>query len=356
MLMNHSRELAERQRILAENHERLAGRKRELEERKQKLAEYQNELAELEQAYQRGNFQLFVVCGQEESVSTMLIKEFCGWKRRIFFRASGKDSTTLLNFTETLARHYEKMITKTFAGWDIAFKYIADNEQSKNRMTQRLVLVLHEFPDPVKRDEQFMSMFKNAIEQHLSRTKIFVILSCSDAEFVQKYFLDDNALLHDDMSGCIKVENLNENISLDDASAEELTEEAVRTAKGISNARSKIEKFSADDVILREGETNDTIYKIIKGSAVCWFKYETDNEYLLASLSDGECFGEYSVLTREPGIYTAVAFTDMLVMKITKDDLVSFIEANAKNAVEIMSNMARMMNVLTMNIDMILNE
>ena len=40
MLMNHSRELAERQRILAENHERLAGRKRELEERKQKLAEY----------------------------------------------------------------------------------------------------------------------------------------------------------------------------------------------------------------------------------------------------------------------------------------------------------------------------
>ena len=118
----------------------------------------------------------------------------------------------------------------------------------------------------------------------------------------------------------------------------------------------KIEKISADDVILREGETNTAIYKIITGSAVCWFKYGTDDEYVLASMADGECFGEYSVLTGEPSVYTVVAFSDMLVMKITKEDLITFVEMNAKNAIDIMSNTAKMMNVMAMNIEMLRSE
>ena len=350
--MGQQKILAERQRLQAERQRELAGRKKELEERRKMLAGYQDELGELEQAYQRGSFQLFVVCGHEESVSTILIKEFCNWKRRIFFRASGKDTETLTSFVETVLKHYEKPRTEQFTVWDKAFKYIADNEQSKSRTAQRLVLVLHEFPDPVRRDDQFMRMFKNAIEQYLSQTKIFLIISTSDTEFVKKYFLDENALLHENMNGCIHIETA----ALDDDEAEKLADEAARTAKGISDARAKIQKISADEVILREGETNDAIYKIITGSAVCWFKYGTDDEYVLGSMSDGECFGEYSVLTGEPSIYTVVAFTDMLVMKITRDDLVSFVEMNAKNAIDIMGNTAKMLNVMAMNIDMIRSE
>ena len=49
------------------------------------------------------------------------------------------------------------------------------------------------------------------------------------------------------MSGCIRLEDL----TLDDAEAEKLADEAAKTAKGITNARAKIQKISADEIILR---------------------------------------------------------------------------------------------------------
>ncbi|MBQ3401835.1 MAG: cyclic nucleotide-binding domain-containing protein [Synergistaceae bacterium] len=316
------------------------------------LEELKDELAELEQSYSQGVFQLFVICGTEEAWKTMLIKEFSGWKRRITLNASVKGTSALQSFAEAVQRHYDKPPARPLNTWDGIFTYIADNERQKSRTGQRLVLVLNDFPEPSDRNEKFMRMFQNAIDQHLSQTKIFVIVSSSDMEFAEKYFLDENAPLHRNMNGSIRLEHM----ALDDAATQRIAEEAARTAKGISNARAKIQKVSADEVILREGETNGEIYKIITGCAVCWFKYGTENEYVLASMSDGECFGEYSVLTGNPSIYTVVAFTDMLVMKITRDDLAAFIEADAKNATEIMGNMARMMSVMAMNIDMVLNE
>lgn len=98
------------------------------------------------------------------------------------------------------------------------------------------------------------------------------------------------------------------------------------------------------------------MYKIISGKALCYFRHDTDNEYLLGSLNEGSCFGEYSVLTGKPGIYTVTAFTDMLIMKITKEDFDTFISINPKNAVDIMHNMAKMLNVMALNTGLILNK
>ena len=117
-------------------------------------------MAKLEQAYQQDGFQLFVVYGPEDSGKEMLLQEFYGWKRRIFFKASGKDTTSLLNFAERVLNRYENPRIKPLTSWESIFKYIADNEKNI-RMSERLVLVLHEFPDPVRRDDKFMSMFKD---------------------------------------------------------------------------------------------------------------------------------------------------------------------------------------------------
>lgn len=351
MFIQQQKGISEQQKDLAKRKEELAKRKAELAERKKELAKYQNELNELEQAYQRqNNFQLFVVCGPEGSGKTMMIKEFCGWKRRIFFNTPNY-TDILKSFSESVLLHYDKVQTEHFNSWDKAFMYIADNEQRRSRIDKRLVLVLHEFPDLVNRNDKFMEMLENAIAQYLSKTKIFMIVSCSDTEFMQKYFIDENAPLHKYVSDCIRLEH----VGLDEATAQKIADEAARNAKGITNARMKIQKISADEVILREGETNNEIYKIITGSAVCWLNYGTENEHVLASMADGECFGEYSVLTGKPSIYTVVAFSDMLVMKITKDDLATFVEMNANNAIEIMKSMTRIIDVLAMNIDMMLN-
>ncbi len=55
-------------------------------------------------------------------------------------------------------------------------------------------------------------------------------------------------------------------------------------------------------------------------------------------------------------MYTVVAFTDVLVLRIGQQDFGNFIEMNAANAVEIMKNMANMINVLKTNIDMLREE
>ena len=200
MFIEEQKKLIERQKELAERKKELAKREAEhqkgLIERKKIIAQSQEELAGLERAYQQGNFQLFVVYGPEGSGKTMLLQEFCDLKRRIFFKTSGKDATTLQNFIERVLFHYDKPQVKFLTDWGSVFKYIADNEGSKNKMDKRLVLVLNEFPDPIRRNDQFMKMLKDSIDNYLSQTEIFLIIINSDIEFVQKYFLDENAILH----------------------------------------------------------------------------------------------------------------------------------------------------------------
>ena len=342
----------ERRKDNSELQQKMAQRQKELAERKKIVAGRENEIAELEHLYQQGTFKCCLVYGPEGAGKTLLVKEFCGWKRRIIFDASKEKANGLLHFAEIVTKHYEKGRPESFGSWDSVFKFIADNEQSKARMSNRLVLVLDEFPDPARREDQFMRMLKDSIENLLSQTKILLIITSSDEEFARKYFINEDALLRPDMNGVISLEGN----TLQDAEANKMADEAAMMVKGISNAREKMRKVEADEVILREGETSAEMYKIISGSAVCYFKYGTEDEYILASLSEGDCFGEYSLITGEPGIYTVVAFGDMLVMKITREDLVSFVEQNAKNAIDIIGNTARMLNIMAMNFDLMRSE
>ena len=342
----------ERRKDSTEAMQRLAVRQQELAERKKVVAGRENEISELEHLYQQGSFKCCFVYGPEGAGKTLLVKEFCGWKRRIIFDASKEKANGLMRFAEIVTKHYEKGRPESFASWDSVFKFIADNEQSKARMSNRLVLVLDEFPDPARRDDQFMRMLKDSIENILSQTKMLLIITSSDEEFAHKYFIDEGALLRTDVNGVISLEGT----TLGDAEAKKMADEAALEIKGITNARAKMRKVEADEVIIREGETSSEMYKIISGSAVCYFKYGTENEYILASLSEGDCFGEYPLITGEPGIYTVVAFGDMLVIKITKEDLVSFIEQNAKNAIDIIGNTARMLNIMAMNFDLMRSE
>ena len=101
---------------------------------------------------------------------------------------------------------------------------------------------------------------------------------------------------------------------------------------------------------------NGEMYKIISGRAVCTINNGAENEYILGSFNEGKTFGEYSLLTGKPGIYTVIAFTDTLLLRISRGDFMSFIQMNAENSVNIMRNMAAMMNVMKVNIDMLNGE
>ena len=306
------------------------------------------ELAELERAYNKGGFQIFTVCGVEGSGKTTILHEFCKNKDVIFFSAVHKNNQiNLTRFSNIVLSHYRDNYTKPFMFWKEAFEYIVEKSQDN-----RLILVLDDFNEIVEHNAIFMSIFQNLIEQRFKTSEIFMIITDSDTKFMQETFFESTAPLNRRVTGKIYLERF----VLDDNSVRLLQDNAVETEKGISNVRLKMQKVSADEVILRKGEINNDMYKIISGKALCYFKHDTEDEYLLASLKEGTCFGEYSLLTGKPGIYTVTAFTDMLIMKITKEDFDTFIAMNAKNAIDIMHNMARMLNVMALNIDLVRNE
>ena len=101
-----------------------------------------------------------------------------------------------------------------------------------------------------------------------------------------------------------------------------------------------MKKFSEDEVIIREGETYEEMYKIVSGRAALYLQYGTENEYLIGVLSDGKWFGEISVLTGKPSPYSVVAISDIMVMRIGADRFESFISQNPRNTAEIMKNKA----------------
>ena len=306
------------------------------------------ELAELERAYDREGFQIFIITGKERSGKTTLLHEFCKDKDVIFFMAAHKNNNINLNkFSNIVLSHYRDEYTQNFMSWKDALEYILAKSSDSP-----LILALDDFNEIIEHNAIFMNMFQSMIEQRFRDSKIFLVISTDDSHLLHKYFLNSTAILSRRVTGKIYLERF----VLDDNSIKILEDRAAETEKGISNVRLKIGKISADEVILREGEVNDCMYKIISGKALCYFKYGTDNEYLLSSLKEGSCFGEYSLLTDKPGIYTVTAFTDMLIMKITKEDFDTFVSMNAKNAIDIVQNMAKMLNVMAVNINMILNE
>ena len=313
-----------------------------------------NELAELERIYAQRGFNLFVVGGPEGAGKTTLLEEFCKEKDAIFFTAS-KDNIrmNLKRFSMDVLAHYNDITHEPFAFWDNAFKYICDmqaNILKADDKSERLVLVLDELGELAERDSVFMDMLRKCVNLEMAASKIFMIVTSSDAKFLQNNFLTNNMLLSQKVAGSLKLDKF----VLSDEIVEQLKEKVVKQSMHMDTR--KVVKYSADEVIIREGELNPEMFKIISGKAVCYFGYGTDDEMPVATLKEGRSFGEYSLLTGKPGAYTVVSFTDLLVLKIGSDDFTKFIEMNASNAVEIMRNMASMIRVLKTNIDMLRGE
>ncbi|MCR4605682.1 MAG: cyclic nucleotide-binding domain-containing protein [Eubacterium sp.] len=125
---------------------------------------------------------------------------------------------------------------------------------------------------------------------------------------------------------------------------------------GKNNIESRIMKYPADTVIIREGELNKTLYKIVAGHAEVYVGYGTAQETLIGIIREKACFGEWGILLNEPSVYTIVAYSELFVMRITEDELGSFVQDNYTNIIDIMRNMAKTMLVMRCQIDLLLKE
>lgn len=121
-------------------------------------------------------------------------------------------------------------------------------------------------------------------------------------------------------------------------------------------AGGKIIKYPQDALILREGDLSTDMYKILKGHVEVYVGYQTPVESLLGILGEQACFGELGLLLNKPSIYTVVAYSDVLLMRIGEEDFADFVRDNHRNIIDIMRNMAGTMMTMRLQIDLLLKE
>jgi cAMP-binding proteins - catabolite gene activator and regulatory subunit of cAMP-dependent protein kinases len=109
-------------------------------------------------------------------------------------------------------------------------------------------------------------------------------------------------------------------------------------------------------VILKEGEVSRDIIKIVKGNAEVYVGYGTDRETIVGIIGEQSCFGEFGLLLGQPSIITVVAYSDVLIMRISEDEMDDFISRNHKNIMDIMRSMAKSMLSMRAQVTMLLSE
>jgi CRP-like cAMP-binding protein len=109
--------------------------------------------------------------------------------------------------------------------------------------------------------------------------------------------------------------------------------------KSIKN-QNKIYDVPEGTLILKEGEINLDMYKIVSGHVEMYTGYGTDNEVLIGMVGPGACFGEFGILTGQPAIYTIIAYSDVRIIRVTEGLMGQFIEENRDDILKIMKNMA----------------
>ncbi len=115
-------------------------------------------------------------------------------------------------------------------------------------------------------------------------------------------------------------------------------------------------QIPAGTVILTEGEVNMDMYKILSGSVEVYSGYGTDKEAILGILSKGSYFGEIGLLSQKPAIYTVIAYSDVLVMRVTMEEIDGYIKNNHHDILAIMQHMAEAMYNMKYSMDMVLED
>ncbi len=105
----------------------------------------------------------------------------------------------------------------------------------------------------------------------------------------------------------------------------------------------RIFEVPAGMTIIKEGEVNLDMYKIVSGHVEMYTGYGTDREVLIGILGPGSCFGEFGLLTGDKAIYTIITYSDTKLLRVVEDVMGDFIKEYPEDIIKIMKNMAENM-------------
>jgi len=118
----------------------------------------------------------------------------------------------------------------------------------------------------------------------------------------------------------------------------------------------RMESYSMDSVIFKEGEMCKKMFIILEGQVVLYHNYKKDDEYILGACGKGKTFGEMNLFTKEPCLYTAVAFSDVKLAWFERNNLDSFIKGYPEDAINLFEKLAKSYTLLGKNLQMAIEE
>lgn len=101
------------------------------------------------------------------------------------------------------------------------------------------------------------------------------------------------------------------------------------------------QSFSPGEIIIREGQAGQSMYIIVYGECDIMISRGSVTDHVVATLSNGQFFGEMSLLTGEPRSATVKVKKDTLCLKIEKNDLQDIISGHPEVAEAISEILAK---------------
>jgi len=101
------------------------------------------------------------------------------------------------------------------------------------------------------------------------------------------------------------------------------------------------QQFAKGETLVEEGGPGGSVFIIEEGRVRISLKGADGREVTLAHLTDGDCFGEMSMLDGEPRSAQAEAIEPTSVLVGTHDDFIRSLEANPRIAMSLLVTMSR---------------
>ena len=158
-----------------------------------KLINRIDELAGLEEYWKKKDAQLVVIYGKRRVGKTSLIKAFAQPKPHIYFLADKTTETENLKLLSAIIGKYFKdtrLEKNGFKDWYDFFEYL------KQKVTEKLVLAIDEFPYLAEGNKGVSSIFQKGWDETLSKLPVYIILCGSSIGMMESETLAYKAPLY----------------------------------------------------------------------------------------------------------------------------------------------------------------
>ncbi len=165
------------------------------------MAGRKSELQFLEQLYRQSGNQILVLYGRKENQGREFVQEFCQGKKSFYYCApevSAKAQKTRMG--REIAAYYQIALSEE--DYDYYFKRIKSGDSSK------LVLVIEEFQNILKRDVQFWESIVRLRDKKLYPGPVMIVLCSTDIPWTEQELPKVLGTAGKKLSGILKVHDL----------------------------------------------------------------------------------------------------------------------------------------------------